>query len=760
MKRIIIIVLSVVFIFLVGAIVLPFVIDLNKYKGKIIDIAKPHLARDLDFGNIELTILKGLGAEIQGLHIAENPEFGKGDFLNLEHLRIKIKLFPLLKKQIQVKELILDKPVVRLIKNAEGKYNFEDLTGSPPDEHDDTGGTKKKDGETEKGDGKTEGKNGNALFAGLMVSKFTLNQGKIDFVDEFTRQGTTVTNTIDLLDIQFTDVALDNPIHMHMAARIPEGTKQNLTIKGTMGPLGDAADMKRLFMDITLRSESLNPDFIMAFYPSIKEILPEDVSFSGLLGMEMIMKGNMANLQAQGNMEMKELDIQYGETFHKPKLVPCQISIKASKAGDDIQVDPSVITMHNMSLKTSGKITDLTNPNFDLAIGTGDTSMKGWELLVPSLKEYEPDGNFTFRGSMKGTLGDLSANLQFSAPRLAVKVSQATGSSKDVAPSKSVFEFMDMKVQAEKKNNDIKGSGNLEIKKGEVMAAAFEKMQAQFDYQNDVLGIHGFQAHAFQGDISMEGKVKPSKLRWIMKPVITNINMAEVVDTFTQYKGLFKGIFSGSFTANSSADDTQKGAIDATGSFRLDQGEIMNVNLVDTVMESLFGIKGVSMFAEKEGSELEKQKITRFDSMDGDFSMTRNTINLKKVALHNIHTVKITETDAFIDGLVDCNADRLNLKGKIVLSQEYSARLAKKTEQLNALLNPESRMVLPISVTGSLSKPVPVLDIPYVTTTMAKYYGKRELEKLGDKIGLPKKGDKDKQGKESPIGNILKDLIK
>ena len=760
MKKIIIIVLSVVFIFLAGAIVLPFIIDLNKYKGKIIDIAKPHLARDLDFGNIELTILKGLGAEIQGLHIAENPEFGKGDFLNLEHVRIKIKLFPLLKKQIQVKELILDKPVVRLIKNAEGKYNFEDLTGSPADEQDDTGGTKKKDGETEKRDDKTKGKNGNALFAGLMVSKFTLNQGKIDFVDEFTRQGTAVTNTIDLLDIQCTDVSLNNPIHISMAARVPEGTKQNLMIKGTMGPLGNASDMKRLLMDITLRAESLNPDFIMAFYPSIKEILPTDVSFSGLLGMEMIMKGTIANLQAQGNLEMKDLDIRYGETFHKPKLVPCQISIKASKAGDDIRVDPGVITMHTMSLKTSGKITGLTNPNFDLVIGTNDTSMKGWESLVPLLKEYEPDGNFTFQGSMKGTLGDLSANLQFSAPRLAVKVSQATGGSKDATPSKSVFEFMDMKVQAEKKNNDIKGSGNLEIKKGVVMAAAFEKMQAQFDYQNDVLGIHGFQAHAFQGDISMEGKVKPGKLHWVMKPVITNINMAEVVDTLTQYKGLFKGIFSGSFTANSAGDDTQKGAIDASGSFRLDQGEIMNVNLVDTVMESLFGIKGVSMFAEKEGSELEKQKITRFDSMDGDFSMTRNKINLKKVALHNIHTVKITETDASIDGLVDCNTNSLNLKGKIVLSQEYSARLAKKTEQLSALLNPESRMVLPISITGSLSKPVPILDIPYVTTAMAKYYGKRELEKLGDKIGLPKKGDKDKQDKESPIGNILKDLMK
>lgn len=760
MKRVIVIALSVLFVLLVAAVVLPFVIDLNKYKGKIIESAKPYLARDFDFGNIELTVLKGLGVEIQDFRIAENQEFGKGDFLELGHVRIKIKLFPLLKKQIQVKELILDKPVVRLIKNPMGKYNFEDLMSSPSDGQDDTGGTKEDGGEREKKEGETGEEGGSAIFAGLMVSKFTLNQGKIDFVDEFTRQGTPVTNTIDLLDMQFTDVSLDNPIHLFIAARIPEGEKQNLTIKGVIGPLGNDADMKRLSMDVTLRAGSLNPDFIMAFYPSIQENLPEDVAFSGLLGMEMIMKGTLANLQIQGNMEMKDLDIRYGETFYKPKLVPCQISIKASKAGDDIRVEPSVITMHTMSLKTSGKITGLTNPNFDLVMGADDTSMNGWELLVPSLKEYKPDGNITFRGAMKGTQQDLSANFQVSSPRLAATVSQTTGTSTDAMPSKSVLEYLDMKVQAEKKNNDIKGSGDLEIQKGEVLGAVFEKMQAQFDYQNDILGIHGFQVHAFQGDVSMDGKVKPSKLQWNVKPVITDINMSEVIDTLTQYKGLFKGIFSGSLTAKSAGDDVQRGSIDASGSFRLDQGEIMNVNLVDTVMESLFGIKGVSAFLKKEGKELAEQKITRFDSMDGHFSMTNNKINLKKITLHNIRTVEVTSSDAFVDGLVDYAADSLNLKGKIVLSQEYSAKLAKKTAELSALFNSENRIVLPMTITGSLSKPMPLLDVSYVTSAMAKYYGKRELEKLGDKIGLPKKGDKEQEGKESPLGNILKDILK
>ncbi|MCF6153763.1 MAG: hypothetical protein E3K36_00610 [Candidatus Brocadia sp.] len=95
-------------------------------------------------------------------------------------------------------------------------------------------------------------------------------------------------------------------------------------------------------------------------------------------------------------------------------------------------------------------------------------------------------------------------------------------------------------------------------------------------------------------------------------------------------------------------------------------------------------MKDGSGFLVKEGSELDKQKATRFDYLDGDFSMSDNKID------------------------------------------------------------------------GSFSKPRPILDIPYVTSAMAKYYGRRELEKLGDKIGLPKKEDKGKQGKESPIGDILK----
>ncbi|GIL21235.1 MAG: hypothetical protein BroJett041_23490 [Candidatus Jettenia caeni] len=756
MKKIIIIVLCSIFILVIGAVVTPFLIDVNKYKAKIIDIAKPHVARDLDFDSIKLTILKGLGAEIQGLHIAEKLGFGTHDFLNLERLRIKVKLLPLLKKQIQVKELILEKPVVRLIRNSKGELNIADLMGSGIEAHEDTESPEKK--ENEKNGSENEVKSGSDLFAGLLVSTFTVNQGHIDFTDEFTRQGTTTTTTIDLLDMKFIDVSTNKPIQMYITARLPGSSKQNFVTKGTVGPLGDTLDIKRLFMDVTLSLDEFNPDAGKSYF-SVRNSLP-DMSFLGLVSMQMVLEGNIDNLKADCNVDMKDLEIMYGETFHKPKSVPCQISMKVTKTGDDIHLDPCVISMHTLSLKTSGKITGITNPYFDLLMGTGETSLKGWGSLVPALKEYEPEGDFVLQSSLKGTMEDASVNLQFSSPRLMCNLSQTSDNNQKATTSQSFFESIDMKVQAGKKQNNITGNGSLDVKKGNVMAAPFENIQAQFDYQNDMLDIRKFQVHAFQGNVSMNGKVKPREFQWNVKPVVENMNVAEAIDTLTQYKGLFKGRFSGSFTANNAGDDNQKGAIHARGPFRIDQGEIMNVNLVDTVLDALFGIKSVSKFLGKEGGELDKQKVTRFDYLDGDFSMTGNKINVKKIALHNIHTAKATDSDAFIEGLIDYNTSSLDLKGKVVLSHEYSAKLAKKADPLNALFNPENRMVLPITVTGSINKPRPILDIPYITSAMAKYYGRKELEKLGDKIGLPKKGDKDQQGEESPVGNILKEILK
>ena len=870
LKKIIIIALWVILPLIACVIAAPFVIDLNNYKGKIVTIAKSSLGRDLDFDNIELSLLSGLGADIHGLRIAENPAFGKGDFVSLERLQLKIKLLPLLKKQVQVGELILEKPRIQLIKNKKGEFNFNDIAGSQA-----TSPAKPESKEVKTGD--KPPKVGVSPLAGLLVSAFTLNEGHIVFVDESSPEGTTST-TIDMLDLKLSDISINNPINTFIACRLPGSTKQNLTIKGSLGPLGDAMDMSRLFAsvalslhefnlgdykrfipagmsitpvngvvsldvslkgsmvtginvegnvqcdqltlagvdganvldkasltlrekmnysqekgtldihqmdiklnesnlslsgrvegfstkpqwDVTFRAQGFDTNYAFVFYPSIRDTLPKDTAFSGMMGMEAASKGSMDNLQASCTIEMKDVDLRYGETFHKPKDVPCKISFNATKSGENVQLNPLAFTVHTMSLKASGSVNGLSNPRFDLLLGANTSTLQGWDDMVPALKAYDAEGSFAFKASVNGPLNDAAVNLQFTVPKIALKIA----ASDEKAPAqKSVIEAMELKVQAEKKDSDIKASGSLAVKKGVVQSSPFEKMQAQFNFQQDILNVHGFQVNIFQGIVSMDSTFDMKTSRWSARPVIKNIQVAEAMDNFTSYKGTFRGLFSGTFSANSVEGSESNSPVNASGSFRLDKGELLNLTLVDTILESLFGMQGVSTYLGGESGKLKKQQSTFFDAMDSHFTMVNSKVTLNDLAMHNVHTEEISGSDAYMEGLVACDTGELALKGKIMLSPDYSAKLAKKAEPLNTLINPEKRMVLPMTITGNMSKPKPLLDATYVAKATAQYYAKKELEKLGGKLtGSKQQDDKSQQQpqkkEDGTINKLFKGLFK
>src|SRR4030066_293266 len=169
--RKIIIILSSVFVFLLITLAIaPFVINLNKYKDRIITLAKPYLNREFDFADVKLTLISGFGVEINELRIADNPEFGSEDFLSLQSLRIKVALFPLLKKKIQIKKLIMDEPVVRLVRNSKGEFNFSDMV-SDVEEGEKPQAKDEKRKEKKSGNEKKPASEHNIFMAGLMVSQ-------------------------------------------------------------------------------------------------------------------------------------------------------------------------------------------------------------------------------------------------------------------------------------------------------------------------------------------------------------------------------------------------------------------------------------------------------------------------------------------------------------------------------------------------------------------------------------------------------------
>ncbi len=95
--------------------------DVNKYKPNIESAAFDATGLNVSIkGKMELSFFP-FGVSAEDIHIANK----EGEIISLENLKLGVELMPLLKKQLKVTSCALFKPVANIVKDADGKYNFE-----------------------------------------------------------------------------------------------------------------------------------------------------------------------------------------------------------------------------------------------------------------------------------------------------------------------------------------------------------------------------------------------------------------------------------------------------------------------------------------------------------------------------------------------------------------------------------------------------------------------------------------------------------
>src|ERR1700747_1644447 len=94
-RKVIYIVGGVVLILLLAAVVLPFVIDANRFRPEIESSLNSALNRKVDIGNIRLSILSG-GVAVENIAISDDPSFNRGPFLKAKSLSVSLELLQLI----------------------------------------------------------------------------------------------------------------------------------------------------------------------------------------------------------------------------------------------------------------------------------------------------------------------------------------------------------------------------------------------------------------------------------------------------------------------------------------------------------------------------------------------------------------------------------------------------------------------------------------------------------------------------------------
>jgi len=101
--------------------------DPNDYKPQLVELAREHTGRELSIdGDLALTLFPWLGVTVGSASLA-NPEGFDGNFAQVGSADVRVKLMPLLSRQVEVGQIELRGLQVHLARDAEGTSNWDDL---------------------------------------------------------------------------------------------------------------------------------------------------------------------------------------------------------------------------------------------------------------------------------------------------------------------------------------------------------------------------------------------------------------------------------------------------------------------------------------------------------------------------------------------------------------------------------------------------------------------------------------------------------
>jgi uncharacterized protein involved in outer membrane biogenesis len=100
-------------------------LDLSRYKPMAEDALSGILGRAVNIeGQVVVTTSLWPYFEIEGLHIANPPQFPEGDFALMERARISVGLLPLLQRRLEIREFHVSGLNLDLVRTADGAANW------------------------------------------------------------------------------------------------------------------------------------------------------------------------------------------------------------------------------------------------------------------------------------------------------------------------------------------------------------------------------------------------------------------------------------------------------------------------------------------------------------------------------------------------------------------------------------------------------------------------------------------------------------
>ncbi len=122
---------AVVVLVIGAAAAVPYVVDTPRVRALVSHAASQALGRPVKFSALSIALLPMPALRLQDLRVAEDPRFGTTPFLTMGVGSFRLRLLPLVTGRMEFSELVLDRPQVSLVRDAEGRMNIASLGTGP-----------------------------------------------------------------------------------------------------------------------------------------------------------------------------------------------------------------------------------------------------------------------------------------------------------------------------------------------------------------------------------------------------------------------------------------------------------------------------------------------------------------------------------------------------------------------------------------------------------------------------------------------------
>jgi AsmA protein len=209
---------ALVVVVIAALLIIPAFIDVNRYKPELEKFVSEATGRTLSVGgDVRLSLFPWAGVSFSDLKLGNTPAFTEKDFLAVKSFDVRVKLLPLLFKQVEMDRVVILEPRVFLVSNKDGRVSWdfgakpaETQPSAPPDA--------------------APARTGLPLPS-LKVGELSIQNGQLTLIDH--AKGSR--REISRLNLSLKDVSLERPVHFSFSASF---NQKPLSVEGRFGPVG------------------------------------------------------------------------------------------------------------------------------------------------------------------------------------------------------------------------------------------------------------------------------------------------------------------------------------------------------------------------------------------------------------------------------------------------------------------------------------------------------------------------------------------